>query len=143
VDGMLRNQWTTCSGFGGRLAPDSLVAIDRITHLNDVVSQWGFNGTSGYGYYMYEEAGNYAFEKIILAYDDIRMIEEYVKRFVSKDYFLDFFVKNERTDILHERPELFFTKENIDQIIESANSSKNAEILEFLLDYKNNHFPRS
>jgi hypothetical protein len=62
---------------------------------------------------------------------------------VSKDYFLDFFVKNERTDILHERPELFFTKENIDQIIESANSSKNAEILEFLLDYKNNHFPRS
>jgi len=31
VDDMLRNQWTTCSGFGGRLAPDSLVAFDRIT----------------------------------------------------------------------------------------------------------------
>jgi len=32
VDGMLRNQWTTCSGFGGRLAPDSLADMDRITH---------------------------------------------------------------------------------------------------------------
>jgi len=31
VDGMLRNQWTTCSGFGGRLAPVSVVAFDRIT----------------------------------------------------------------------------------------------------------------
>ena len=29
---MLRIQWTTCSGFGGRLAPDSLAAMDRITH---------------------------------------------------------------------------------------------------------------
>jgi arylformamidase len=33
---MLRNQWTTCSGFGGRLAPDSLVAIDRITQNTNV-----------------------------------------------------------------------------------------------------------
>jgi predicted DNA-binding helix-hairpin-helix protein len=31
VDGMLRNQWTTYSGFGGRLAPESVVAFDRIT----------------------------------------------------------------------------------------------------------------
>jgi hypothetical protein len=33
VDGMLRNQWTTYSGFGGRLAPESVVAFDRITHM--------------------------------------------------------------------------------------------------------------
>ena len=33
VDGMPRNQWTTYSGFGGRLAPESVVAFDRITHL--------------------------------------------------------------------------------------------------------------
>ena len=32
VDGMHRNQWTTYSGFGGRLAPESVVAFDRITH---------------------------------------------------------------------------------------------------------------
>jgi len=32
ADGMLRIQWTTCSGFGGRLAPDSLADMDRITH---------------------------------------------------------------------------------------------------------------
>jgi len=32
VDGMLRNRWTTYSGFGGRLAPESVVAFDRITH---------------------------------------------------------------------------------------------------------------
>jgi len=32
VDGMHRNRWTTYSGFGGRLAPESVVAFDRITH---------------------------------------------------------------------------------------------------------------
>jgi hypothetical protein len=31
VDGMHRNRWTTYSGFSGRLAPESVVAIDRIT----------------------------------------------------------------------------------------------------------------
>ena len=31
VDGMHRNQWTTYSGFGGRLALESVVAFDRIT----------------------------------------------------------------------------------------------------------------
>jgi len=33
VDGMHRNRWTTYSGFSGRLAPESVVAIDRITQL--------------------------------------------------------------------------------------------------------------
>jgi len=27
------NRWTTYSGFGGRLAPESVAAFDRITHL--------------------------------------------------------------------------------------------------------------
>ena len=26
------NRWTTYSGFGGRLAPESVAAFDRITH---------------------------------------------------------------------------------------------------------------
>jgi hypothetical protein len=32
VVAMLRFRWSTCFGLGGRLAPDSLVAMDRITH---------------------------------------------------------------------------------------------------------------
>jgi hypothetical protein len=33
VDAMLRIARTACSGFGGRHAPDSLVAFHRITHI--------------------------------------------------------------------------------------------------------------
>jgi hypothetical protein len=33
VDGFYRIQWTTYSGFDGRLAPDSVDVFDRITHL--------------------------------------------------------------------------------------------------------------
>jgi hypothetical protein len=33
VDGMLRIRWTASTRFSGRHAPDSLVAMDRITHL--------------------------------------------------------------------------------------------------------------
>ena len=40
VDGMPRNQWTTCSGFGGWLAPESVVAFDRITHLDWLLPTW-------------------------------------------------------------------------------------------------------
>jgi hypothetical protein len=38
VDGMHRNRWTAYSGFGGRLAPESVVAIDRITHTQEKLS---------------------------------------------------------------------------------------------------------
>lgn len=31
MDGLLRNQWTAYSGIDGRLPPDSVVGIDRIT----------------------------------------------------------------------------------------------------------------
>ena len=40
VDGMHRNQWTTYSGFGGRLAPESVVAFDRITQDEAARNKW-------------------------------------------------------------------------------------------------------
>jgi hypothetical protein len=42
-----------------------------------------------------------------------------------------------------EKPELFFTKENIDLCLELALTSKITELAAFLLDYKNKHFPSS
>jgi len=42
VDGMHRNRWTAYSGFGGRLAPESVVAIDRITHDYIFLTQEGY-----------------------------------------------------------------------------------------------------
>jgi len=35
---MHRNRWTTYSGFSGRLAPESVVAFDRITHVDKLYS---------------------------------------------------------------------------------------------------------
>jgi hypothetical protein len=35
VDGMLRIRWTASTGFSGRHAPDSLAAMDRITHWEE------------------------------------------------------------------------------------------------------------
>ena len=45
VDGMHRNRWTAYSGFGGRLAPESVVAIDRITQAIDGSSQACYHGS--------------------------------------------------------------------------------------------------
>jgi len=53
---MLRNQWTTCSGFGGRLAPDSLADIDRITQ------SWRIVGSKGPSFFLTSDNPAYIFD---------------------------------------------------------------------------------
>ena len=104
---------------------------------------------------------------LLFAYDDIKLIGklfnflgndctiiENIRHTCSKKLFLDFIftdvyyrpggelgTRDNYAEIIHQHPEILFTKETIEFSIEYANTSKDTELLAFLLDYKNKHFP--
>jgi len=92
--------------------------------------------------YLYENMYEYeryepGMAKLVFEYDDLRLIAEYLKRIVGFEDLIDVMIKNNRIGIMYEHPELFITAENIDLFIDSANKSKNTDLMTFLLDHKN------
>jgi hypothetical protein len=53
------------------------------------------------------------------------------------------FLRKHNYSAWFESPDIFFTDENMDIYLELAQTSQNAELIAFLLDYKNKHFPSS
>ena len=76
----------------------------------------------------------------IIEYKDTKMVTKYIKLYGNAQNFLRFLIEN-LPNRIYEHPEWCLAKESIDFFIEMANTSKNTELMAFLLDYKNKHFP--
>ena len=76
----------------------------------------------------------------VLIYNDPGMILKYMELH-GLGNLINFMFNNNYSEMLYEHPESFLTKKNIDSFIEYANTTPKIELLAFLLDYKNKHFP--
>lgn len=106
-------------------------------------------------YWCLEEFGEWylnldeEFVDFLISYGDHKLISKLMDLFLhnhipdavgSAEDFFNFLLKHNFA-AWFESPDIFFTDENIDLYLELAQTSQNAELIAFLLDYKNKHFP--
>ena len=72
MDGIHQIRWTACFGFGGRHAPDSLVAFDRITQSLSYLYGW-------------EVSGEWTVEELAGLADVGKNIREFIAQNIGKD----------------------------------------------------------
>jgi hypothetical protein len=126
----------------------AMVALGRLTYPyylseyeDEILAELGFTYLD-----IYDE-----FVDLLISYGDHKIISKLMDLLLNKhipytsdsaeDFFNLLFKHNYAA--WFEKPDLFFTNENIDLYPELAQTCKNTEMVAFLLDYKNKHFPPS
>lgn len=85
---------------------------------------------------------------LVFAYGDVHLAAKLSnalvggrKQYLAKEY-LEKIIKNNFVNYVYENPELFLPDcENLDSFIEAANKNCNIELIAFLQDYRDKHFP--
>jgi hypothetical protein len=76
----------------------------------------------------------------VLSLNNVQTNSKKLERILSDNYQIDYFISS-GIEIISGIADNLFTVDNIDEFIDEANNQEEIEILAFLLDYKNKHFP--